>query len=120
MLSKEINEYQDVIDSRVIIDRISYLSDDDDLDENEIEELAKLVALAKEGEEYSTDWIHGEAIIRYSYFKQYAQELAEEIGAVTDDVVWPNNCIDWDEAARELSMDYTSIDFGDVEYFIRS
>lgn len=33
---------------------------------------------------------------------EYAQELAEDIGAVPQDVAWPTYCIDWDRAWREL------------------
>ena len=29
-------------------------------------------------------------------------------------------CIDWAQAARELRMDYTSVDFDGVTYWIRS
>lgn len=41
-------------------------------------------------------------------FRDYAENLAEEIGAVNPDATWPNNCIDWERAARELAMDYTT------------
>jgi antirestriction protein len=41
--------------------------------------------------------------------KAFAQELADDIGAVDTDIGWPNSCIDWDQAARELFMgDYWS------------
>ena len=53
-------------------------------------------------------------------FKEYAQELAEEIGAIPDDVSWPMTCIDWERAARELLMDYTSVTYDGTDYYIRS
>jgi hypothetical protein len=89
------------------------------LDDDEREELAALKALAAEAEGCA-DWRHGETLIRESYFEDYARQLADEIGAVQDDAQWPMNCIDWKQAARELAMDYTTVDFDGVEYLIRS
>lgn len=82
-------------------------------------ELATLKAFRDELEPYCSDWHHGETLIRDSYFKEYAQELAEDIGAINRDAQWPNNCIDWDKAARELQMDYTSAEFDGVTYWAR-
>ena len=115
---KAIYNTEDIIDSRDIIERIEYLQGSDDKDE--LEELAALERVAQKGEDYSPDWRYGEALIRDSYFKEYAQELAEDIGAISNDQSWPNTCIDWDQAARELQMDYTCVDFDGAEYWIRS
>ena len=88
-------------------------------DDDNDAELAALQALADEASGYAADWRHGEALIRDSYFKDYAMELAEDIGAVDRNAQWPNTCIDWDQAARELQMDYTAVDFDGVTYWIR-
>lgn len=40
--------------------------------------------------------------------KGFAQQLAEDIGAVDADASWPSYCIDWEWATRELMMDYFS------------
>lgn len=85
----------------------------------EAEELKTLESLASEAEGYAADWQHGETLIRDSYFKEYAMELAEDIGAIDSNATWPNTCIDWDQAARELRMDYTSVEFGNVTYWVR-
>ncbi len=85
----------------------------------DIEELYKLRALAEQASGYAADWQHGETLVRDSYFETYAQELAEDIGAVDRNASWPNTCIDWEQAARELQMDYTSVDFDGVTYWIR-
>lgn len=66
------------------------------------------------------DWKYGEILVRDSYFTDYSQQLAEDIGAVNENALWPNNCIDWEWAARELKMDYTAVDFDGVTYWIRS
>lgn len=82
-------------------------------------ELAALKALADEASGYAADWYDGETLIRDSYFTNYAMQLAEDIGAIDRNAQWPNTCIDWDQAARELQMDYTAVDFDGVTYWIR-
>lgn len=86
---------------------------------SESDELKALQALADEAEGYSPDWKYGVTLIRDSYFEEYAMELAEEIGAIPDNLQWPCTCIDWEQAARELQMDYTAVEFGDVTYWVR-
>lgn len=81
--------------------------------------MTALKALAEEAEPYAADWRHGETLIRRSYFVRYAEELADDIGAVNTKAGWPNNHIDWEAAARELEQDYTTVDFGGIEYLIR-
>lgn len=89
-------------------------------DLDDVEELAALKALAEEVEA-SSDWIYGETLIRDSYFREYAEQLADEIGAINPKRVydWPLDCIDWDLAAERLQADYFSVDFSGVEYWIR-
>lgn len=82
------------------------------------EELHALKAFRAEFDSY-TEWKHGTQLIRDSYFKEYAQEFAEEIGAIGRNMAWPANCIDWNRAACELQMDYTSGDFDGVTYWAR-
>lgn len=121
MSTKEITNFEDIIDSRDIIARIEYLEElgENDLDEDALQELESLKNLAEEGESCA-DWSYGEALIRDSYFVEYAQELAEDIGALENCDHWPATCIDWDRAARELQYDYTRIDFDGVDYWVRS
>lgn len=88
-------------------------------DEENEAELAALTALAKEAADYAADWEYGETLIRDSYFKTYAQEFADDIGAVPADTAWPLTCIDWERAARELQQDYTQVDFDGVAYWVR-
>jgi Antirestriction protein (ArdA) len=60
------------------------------------------------------------AMISNSYFEQYAQELAEDIGAINKSNEWPIYCIDWERATRELKMDYTSVDMDGETYWFRA
>lgn len=89
-----------------------------DFGEDEADELKVLEALQEQAEGYC-DWKHGEALIRDSYFETYAQELAADLGLTKADVTWPFTCIDWDQAAAELKMDYTAVDFDGVTYWVR-
>jgi hypothetical protein len=137
-----IDNMADVIDSRDVIGRIEELQEEraelafliEDIEEDKLQdaisdleqwdeengdELRSLKALAEEAEGYAADWKYGEALIRDSYFKEYAMQLAEDIGAINGDATWPNNCIDWDQAAKELRMDYTAVDFDGITYWIR-
>lgn len=117
----------DIIDSRDIIARIEELEseiesaeeDGEEPDADSVEELSILQALADEASGYAADWEHGETLIRDDYFEDYARELAEDIGAIDRNANWPLNCIDWEQAARELKHDYTAVDFDGVRYWIR-
>jgi hypothetical protein len=87
---------------------------------DEAEELRVLQALAEEGEAACSDWHNGEALIRDSYFAEFAQQYAEDIGAISNDTAWPCDCIDWERAAEELRQDFTSVCFDNVIYWIGS
>lgn len=83
-------------------------------------ELKALQDLANDAEGYAADWRHGETLIRDSYFEDYARELAEDLhGNAMRETSWPFSCIDWERAARELQMDYTSVKFDGVTYWVR-
>ena len=90
-----------------------------EFDEDEKTELDALIELQEQCEN-CPDWEYGATLIRDSYFTEYAQDLAEDIGAIDRDSNWPATHIDWDAAADELKTDYTCVDFDGVEYWIRS
>lgn len=109
MKTDVIDNSRDVIDSREVIERIEELR----------AELAVLEALAEEGANYAPDWNDGATLIRDGYFVEYAQEVAEDTGIYAG-AGWPNNCIDWEYAARELRYDYSAIEFDGETYWVRS
>ena len=134
-----INNLQDILDSRDIIERIEELENEQtelmgDWDgSSELTAPAEFIAwekehgkeldtlrkFAEEGESASADWKYGATLIRDSYFQDYAEQLAEDTGAVNKDASWPNNCIDWEKAAEELQQEYTSVEFENVTYWVR-
>jgi len=130
-----ITSSADFLDSRDIIKRIEelegYKKDLDEasdeeredallyFDDEDEEELEALKSLAGEADG-SPDWLHGETLIRGTYFEEYARELAHDIGAVSGEQSWPNDHIDWEAAADELKQDYSIVEFYDVEYYIRA
>lgn len=109
---------EDIIDSRDVIARIAEL-EDEERDEDEEAEYVALVAFAEDGENYIADWTYGEALIRDSYFEEYAEQLAEDIGAIDGNASWPLTFIDWSAAADALQEDYTALDFDGVTYWGR-
>ena len=40
----------------------------------------------------------------------FAQDMADNLGAVDNNLSWPHNCIDWEQAAHELMYDYSEHD----------
>lgn len=101
----------------LLADAVKARQDWDETDE--AEELRILNALASQGANSCDDWGHGATLIRDSYFQDYAEEFASDIGAINADATWPNNCIDWERAARELRSDYSSVEFDGVTYWVR-
>ena len=53
---------------------------------------------------------------------EYAEQLADEIGAVDADAGWPTACIDWERAWRELTVggDYWEADAPGGVYIFRA
>lgn len=132
-MSTNFSNEDNVIDSREIIERIEELSDERDsfLEEDETkllpewdktpeaEELKSLLALQEECEGYS-DWEYGITLIRCNYFKEYAEDLAKDVGDLPDNIpayIYDN--INWQGVADDLSSDYTKVDFDGIEYYFR-
>lgn len=129
-----IENTEDIIDSRDIISRIEELEscfEDHNSDptgghwsDEDAAELAALQALAQEAED-SPDWIHGETLIRRSYFVDYIAELIDDCYELPKEMnsgQWPyrHMTMDYEAAANEAEQDYMSVDFDGVEYLIRS
>ena len=68
----------------------------------------------------SPEWDYGIVFIKDSYFVEYAEVLADDIGAINRDATWPLNHIDWESAANELKTDYCSAKFDGETYWYRA
>lgn len=111
------------IDTRNLIDELNDLEmrrddeeQDDPLNEDEFTRLTAIHNLINEVGDEASDGVY---LVPESEFTEYAQELAEEIGAISSDASWPNNHIDWEAAANSLKSDYSSITFEGVDYLYR-
>ncbi len=107
----------EIIDSRDLLEFLeAYDEDDPDNDPDDVAIADEIIRLSNEGIE---DWQYGATLIREDYFKEYAQELAEDIGAIDRNASWPLTYIDWDAAAAALMQDYTSVSFLGYDYQVR-
>ncbi len=130
-MTVDISNSDNVIDSRDVIARIKELEaereqaeDDPDKenlavwDEDNLEELDALKAMADEAEGYAEDWKYGATLIRESYFVDYCQELCKDCYQIPKDL--PRFIvIDWDATANNLRADYTDVDFDGATYLVR-
>ena len=108
----------DIRDSRDIQERISELEAlGGEIDESDKEELVGLLAFKEDVD--SPEWDCGITFINEADFEDYAREFAQDIGAISNDAQWPATCIDWEEAARELLIDYSPVDFDGITYYFR-
>lgn len=137
----EICNHDDLLDVRAIIARVEELEDakedfehDEDGNRNNSEwadaevddaqELTILESLLSDlkdigggDEEWRGDW-YPVTLIRDSYFEDHARELVEDCGYISKDMPsWIE--IDWKATARNVRMDYTSIEFEGVTYWTR-
>lgn len=127
----DISNSADVIDVRDVIARVEELEseveaaeDSDGTDNEEREELAALTALLDDlegnggDENWRGSW-YPITLVRDSYFEDFAQEEADSLGLISSEVKWPYTCIDWEQAARELQQDYSSVEYEGVTYWYR-
>ncbi len=90
---------------------------------DEADELANLEKLleALRGRSTSHDWggdTYPDSLIADHHFPEYAQDFAEDCGAIQRGVSWI--VIDWEATANGLKQDYRSVDFDGAEYWHRA
>lgn len=103
------------IDSRDLIEVL-----DDDLSTFEAGDFILADAICALRDQGISEWEDGAQLIRENAFEDYARELAEDIGAIDASARWPNDCIDWKRAARELAYDYSCVSLLGYDYMFRS
>ena len=124
----QIDYTADRLDSRDLLDRLEELEatqdeigfQRDDSGDDMQAELDMLRALRDETEGYADDsWRDGVFFVANWDWKNYAQELADEMGAIPKEYSWPASYIDWDAAARDLRMDYMPCEIDGNTYWYR-
>ncbi len=70
--------------------------------------------------EVGSEWRHGVGLIDVDDFEEYAEQLAEDIGAIDRNQHWPHDCIDWEQAAKDLAMDYSVCTYEGTDYYFRA
>lgn len=93
---------------------ILWCGSNDDDDRTDLKVLRKFAEYAQG---YVSDWKYGEQFIADSYFEQYTEQYADDIGAINDgsrlgggSTPWPLMHIDWKAAAEDLQQDYTEFE----------
>ena len=119
ILKEEIEELED------------YLECEEDADERvEIEgklekKLADLAVLEEEASDIlelrdaCNDYAGGDSLINEDYFPQYVEELAKDCGDISENS-WLYCYIDWDAAAEDCKIDYTTITFQGQDFYVRA
>jgi hypothetical protein len=108
--------FRDAIeDAQESLDQFNQSFDKDELD--------TLTEIISQGED-SSDWSHGETLIKESYFTQYIEELVNdcyEMPSEFTDGKWPwtHMSMNWEEAADEAKADYNEICVDGETYLIR-
>lgn len=88
------------------------------------DELDTLTEVISQGENCS-DWSHGEALIRESYFTDYIKDLIDDCYDMPKEFKegkWPFNHLEmnWESAAEEAKQDYMEIEVYGETYYIRA
>lgn len=129
-----IDNNQDIIDSRDIIERleeldsehIDWLTEEDGRvseDWEHSEEFEALRDLAEQAES-SPDWQYGEALIRDTYFTEYTKDMIEDcyhetVGQLDNIPSFIAVSVDWEETADNCMADYIEVNYSGATYYIR-
>jgi len=128
---KEITPDDNIIDSREVNKQFKKLTKErnklsgSDLEKwkDEYEKYCKRLGnLIKQGEfTFGVEWEYGVTLINDDYFKTYAEEFANDIGAIDSKRYdWPINFIDWDGASDSLKSEYIDLEWHDSTFYGRT
>ena len=116
MITREVKSTQNTIDSRDVIERLEWLTDEGG--DEFLEELAMLQKLNKDGKDTFSEWEEGIILIREDYFVDYCEELLQDMGYLPKDFPqWI--VIDWKQTAAYIAQDYSSVYLDGQEYYGR-
>ena len=98
-------------------DLAEFLLDED----NDADDRAEIAELFDElGIDADNPDEHDVTVIPDGMFKEYAMQLADDLGFDTAGLAWPACCIDWDEAADMLIQDYTAAEVNGMTFWFRA
>ena len=83
---------------------------------SDADELKNLIDLR---EQFGREWFDGITLVREKDFAEFAEDEADQLGLIEDTNAWPYCCIDWEKAANQLMMDYSSVDYDGETYYYR-
>lgn len=92
-------------------DEISEMQDADKVDLWVLDDLIAVIAFRENVDGADT-------FIRDSYFIDYAESFAYDIGEIEQDAVI-TNYVDWERYADDLKQDYSSAEYDGVTYYYR-
>jgi len=116
-MSRNIDNAEDILDSRDIQERIDELQkiDQAEIDEYDTEELNLLLKI-KDAVGDDESWAFGITFIRDSYFEEDAEEFAYDCMGI-DRNGQMTMYVDWSRFAEDRKVDFQSVDFDGVEYW---
>ena len=112
----------DLIDSRDVFSALDAVSDSDGMplegcEDEHAEHRAFWDAIVSAFGESAAE--EGLILVADSYFVEYAEQLADDLGLIPEAHSWPASYIDWEAAARDLQMDYTCFEFQGCIFWVR-
>ena len=125
------SNHDDTISSDDIIERIEELESEleseletlkdadpeAELDDGDAAELKNLKEIIEKMGSAATR--EHETLIRESYWEDYVEQLCEEIGDIPKDLPAYIH-IDWKWTAREIAMDYSTVELDGISYYYRN
>lgn len=115
LTDEQIHELAETLDYAVVD-----LTEEDFLLEWDSSDGERIKAIRNLKEEIgSSEWDYGISFIKDGYFVEYAEQLAEDIGAIDRNASWPLNHINWEFAAEDLKSDYSSVEFDGETYWYK-
>lgn len=69
-------------------------------------------------EQVGEDWKYGIELIHERYWEDFVQQDMEEMGYISKDAWFIE--VDWKATAKNIAMDYVTVDLGDHTYYARS
>ena len=114
-MSTEVTRYDDVIDSRDLVEFIE--SNEGEMTDAELKPYRDF---AKEFEDCAPDFHHGETAIHELHFTEYCIDLVSDLGYLPDDLPgFIESNINWHGVADDLKVDYSLIYFDGEGYYVR-